>query len=99
MNDNYKDYNDNYISKTLITQLLLTKNQIYDLLGGHYYRNVPKVLKIEVTDTLAFEYNLLGSDKEKQKYFYELNQIIHKEVKNVEKVKNALEIRKDNNDE
>ena len=99
MDNNYKDYNDNYISKAIITQLLLTKNQIYDLLGDHYYRNVPKVLKIEVTDTLVFEYNLLGNDEKEQKYFYELRQIIHKKVKNIEKVKSALEISKDNANE
>lgn len=91
--------NDNYISRTLITQLILTKNQIYNLLGDHYYRNVPKVLKIEVTDTLVFEYGLIGENKDKLEYIYELSRVIHKEVKNVEKVKSAFEIRKDNNDE
>ena len=58
-----------------------------------------KSAKIEVTDTLVFEYNLLGNDEKEQKYFYELRQIIHKKVKNIEKVKSSLEIRKENDDE
>lgn len=92
--------NDNYISRTLITQLILTKNQIYDLLGNYYYYlNVPKVLKIEVTDTLVFEYGLIGENEDKLEYIYELKQIIYKEIKNIEKVKSSLEIRKENNDE
>lgn len=98
MNDNYKDYNDNYISKTLITQLFISKNQIYNLLGDHYYRNVPKILKIEVTDTLVFEYGLIGENEDKLEYIYELNQIIHKEVQNIEKVKSALDISKENDE-
>ena len=92
MNNNYEDYNDNYISKLLITQLTLTENQITELLGYHYHNNIPKKLKIELTETIILEYSLLAQIKEDHKVLYELSRVLHKEIKNIEKVESIHKI-------
>lgn len=95
VNDN--NYNDNYISKFLITQLVFTRNEIGALLGEHHYHHIPKQLKIEITDNLVFEYESIVNNEQHEQYIYELKQIIYKEVKNIEKVESAFAISKESN--
>lgn len=92
MKNDYKIYNDNYIPKTVITNLRFTDSEITDLLGYHYHNNAPKFLRIEITETLTFEYQQIFHDKEHNSYGYELCNIIYKDVKNIEKFKGQFEV-------